>query len=183
VTPFTGSGAGGSLTRNYDSSPNEEKLPFFHKKSNSPFLSFLSFLSFRSENPRTTFYAKTRCEVRSLSLSLSLVCLFIYAKRFITCEEYYFVSARLIKRFCVAVFASGGFFSLSSSLLRALFVVLSLLERNGREKSYALFVSSLRNGKRENVLRERNEDRVVLILASRVTMARVVFYHQAHIAV
>ena len=115
--------------------------------------------------------------------ALSLVCLFIYAKRFITCEEYYFVSARLIKRFCVAVFASGGFFSLSSSLLRALFVVLSLLERNGREKSYALFVSSLRNGKRENVLRERNEDRVVLILVSRVTMARVVFYHQAHIAV
>jgi hypothetical protein len=57
------------------------------------------------------------------------------------------------------------------------------MERNGREKSYALFVSSLRNGKRENVLRERNEDRVVLILASRVTMARVVFYHQAHIAV
>ena len=52
----------------------------------------------------------------------------------------------------------------------------------GERKSYALFVSSLRNGKRENVLRERNEDRVVLILASRVTMARVVFY-QAHIAV
>ena len=117
------------------------------------------------------------------TLSLSLVCLFIYAKRFITCEEYYFVSARLIKRFCVAVFASGGFFSLSSSLLRALFVVLSLLERNGREKSYALFVSSLRNGKRENVLRERNEDRQVVVLVSRVTMARVVFYHQAHIAV
>ena len=86
------------------------------------------------------------------------------------------------KRFCLAAFASGGFFSLSSSLLRALFVVLSLLERNGREKSYALFVSSLRNGKRENVLRERNEDRVVLILVSRVTMARFVFY-QAHIAV
>ena len=116
---------------------------------------------------------------------LSFVCLFVYLREtfYYICEEYDFVSARLSKRFCVAVFASGGFFSLSSSLLRALFVVLSLLERNGREKSYALFVSSLRNGKRENVLRERNEDRVVLILASRVTMARVVFYHQAHIAV
>ena len=116
---------------------------------------------------------------------LSFVCLFVYLREtfYYTCEEYYYVSARLIKRFCVAVFASGGFFSLSSSLLRALFVVLSLLERNGREKSYALFVSSLRNGKRENVPRERNEDRQVVVLVSRVTMARVVFYHQAHIAV
>ena len=50
-------------------------------------------------------------------------------------------------------------------------------------KKFALFVSSLRNGKRENVPRERNEDRQVVVLVSRVTMARVVFYHQAHIAV
>ena len=79
----------------------------------------------------------------SLSLSLSLVCLFIYAKRFITCEEYYFVSARLSKRFCVAVFASGGFFSLSSSLLRALFVVLSLLWKEMGEKKVTRSLSLL----------------------------------------
>ena len=155
---------------------------FFIKKVILRFSLSSLFSLFARKTPAQLFTQRHDARY-ALSLSLSLVCLFIYAKRFITCEEYYFVSARLIKRFCVAVFASGGFFSLSSSLLRALFVVLSLLERNGREKSYALFVSSLRNGKRENVLRERNEDRVVLILVSRVTMARVVFYHQAHIAV
>ena len=186
MTPsFTGSGEL-LLTRNYDSSPNEEKLPFFPKKRNSLLFSLSSLFSlFALGKPRTTFYAKTRCEVRALSRLF--VCLFVYLREtfYYTCEEYDFVSARLSKRFCVAVFASGGFFSLSLIIAsaRAFRRSLFVMERNGREKSYALFVSSLRNGKRENVVRERNEDRVVLILASRVTMARVVFYHQAHIAV
>ncbi len=49
-----------------------------------------------------------------------------------------------VTRFCVAAFASGGFFSLSSSLLRALFVVLSSGERNGRrEKKVTRYLSQL----------------------------------------
>ena len=67
-----------------------------------------------------------------------------------------------------------------------LFSLFSLLENPSPHnflRKDTMFVSSLRNGKRENVPRERNEDRQVVVLVSRVTMARVVFYHQAHIAV
>ena len=76
---------------------------------------------------------------------LSFVCLFLYLREtfYYTCEEYDFVSARLSKRFCVAVFASGGFFSLSSSLLRALFVVLSLLWKEMGEKKVTRSLSLL----------------------------------------
>jgi hypothetical protein len=76
---------------------------------------------------------------------LSFVCLFVYLREtfYYTCEEYDFVSARLSKRFCVAVFASGGFFSLSSSLLRALFVVLSLLWKEMGEKKVTRSLSLL----------------------------------------
>jgi hypothetical protein len=77
--------------------------------------------------------------------SLSVVCLFVYLREtfYYVREEYDFVSARLSKRFCVAVFASGGFFSLSSSLLRALFVVLSLLWKEMGEKKVTRSLSLL----------------------------------------
>ena len=79
------------------------------------------------------------------ALSLSLSRLFVYLREtfYYICEEYDFVSARLSKRFCVAVFASGGFFSLSSSLLRALFVVLSLLWKEMGEKKVTRSLSLL----------------------------------------
>ena len=98
------------------------------------------------------------------------------------CEEYSFVlnavNVSVLRRSRVAAFF------LSHRRFCAHFSSFSCEKEMGEErKKFALFVSSLRNGKRENVPRERNEDRQVVVLVSRVTMARVVFYHQAHIAV
>ena len=159
----------------YKESKWRKNYLFFIKIRNCFSLTFLSFLL--SENPAQLLLIKENNA--RYARSLSLICLFVYLRTFYVRGILFRIERS--KRFCLAAFASGGFFSLSSSLLRALFVVL-LLERNGREKSYALFVSTLRNGKRENVRWKRNDDRVVLIVVSRVTMARFVFY-QAHIAV
>ena len=86
-------------------SPSEEKTTFFSLKKQFSLSSLFSL--FARKTPAQLF---TQRHDARYALSLSLVCLFIYAKRLIICEEYYFVSARLIKRFCVAAFASGGFF-------------------------------------------------------------------------
>ena len=103
-----------------------------------PLFSLFSLL----ENPAQLF---TQRHDARYALSLSLSRLFVYLREtfYYICEEYDFVSARLSKRFCVAVFASGGFFSLSSSLLRALFVVLSLLWKEMGEKKVTRSLSLL----------------------------------------
>ena len=141
MTPFTGSGEL-LLTRNSTTRVQTKKnYLFFLKKSNSLLFSLFSLFSlFALGKPLSAQLFTQRHDAR---YALSLVCLFIYAKRFITREEYDFVSARLSKRFCVAVFASGGFFSLSSTLLRALFVVLSLLWKEMGEKKVTRSLSLL----------------------------------------
>ena len=66
--------------------------------------------------------------------SLSLSDLFVYLRAFYVRGILF--RMKRVARFCVAAFASDGFFSLSSSLLRALFVVLSLLEKEmGEERN------------------------------------------------
>ena len=77
----------------------------------------------------------------SLSLSLSLSDLFVYLRAFYVRGILF--RMKRVTRFCLAAFASGGFFSLSSSLLRALFASFSL-ERNGRrEKKVTRYLSHL----------------------------------------
>ena len=152
---------------------------FFIKIRNCFFLSFSS-LFFSQGKPRTTTtHKRKQCEVRSLSLSLSLICLCICARlcarNTLSYETCYTFLSRGVREWRL-------FFSFIIAFARAFRVVLSRKKWEKREKSYALFVSSLRNGKRENVRWKRNEDRQVAILKLRVTMARFVFY-QARVAV
>ena len=72
-------------------------------------------------------------------------------------------------RFCVAAFASDGFFSLSSSLLRALFVVLSLLEKGMGEERNKLraicLISSERKTRKCSARKKRGSCSINISLA------------------
>ena len=114
---------------------------------------------------------------------LSFVCLFVYLREtfYYICEEYDFVSARLSKRFCVAVFASGGFFSLSSSLLRALFVR-SLFGRKKweRKKLRALCLFSSERKTRKCCARKKRGSRSINISLARYDGACCVLSSSAY---
>ena len=74
-----------------------------------------------------------------------------------------------VARFCVAAFASDGFFSLSSSLLRALFVVLSLLEKEMGEERNKLraicLISSERKTRKCSARKKRGSRSINISLA------------------
>ena len=117
---------------------------------------------------------------RSLSLSLSL---FVYLREtfYYVREEYDFVSARLSKRFCVAVFASGGFF-LSHQRFCARFSSFSLRygKKWERKKLRALCLFSSERKTRKCSARKKRGSRSINISLARYDGACCVLSSSAY---
>ena len=182
MTPFTGSGEL-LLTRNSTTRVQTKKnYLFFLKKSNSLLFSLFSLFSlFALGKPfRTTFYAKTRCEVRALSRLF--VCLCIYAKRFITYARNTISSPRVYVNVSVSRCSRVAAFFLSHQRFCARFSSFSLCygKKWERKKLRALCLFSSERKTRKCSARKKRGSRSINISLARYDGACCVLSSSAY---